>query len=133
MWKVLQHWNPYVGRVAPHINMSAYTRATCNSLSMIPIHMPWLQAYLRKAPPIIRPLNALLEMCDKQAKKRIASGTGTADLFYYLVSRILPLPRFLSCACSETLCSCVGCRTMKTRPTIRRRCSPISSTTARSR
>lgn len=47
--------------------------------------IPWLGAYLGYIPGVVGPLNMLLEYAQKEMTKRLAEGSSTRDLFYYLV------------------------------------------------
>ena len=59
---------------------------------MIPSHAPWIGVYLRKIPAITGPLHTLIARCGEQAKTRLARGSETRDLFYFLVSPARPPP-----------------------------------------
>ncbi|PIL28313.1 cytochrome P450 [Ganoderma sinense ZZ0214-1] len=52
--------------------------------------IPWLGIYLGYIPGAGGPLNLLLEHGRQQTKKRIARGSSTRDLFYYLNNEDLP-------------------------------------------
>ncbi|PIL27952.1 hypothetical protein GSI_15693 [Ganoderma sinense ZZ0214-1] len=52
--------------------------------------IPWLGVYLGHVPGITGPLNVLLEYAQKETTRRLAQGSSTRDLFYYLRNEDLP-------------------------------------------
>jgi hypothetical protein len=63
---------------------------TNNRLSTILAHIPWLFTYLRLI-PAIKTRQRTFDLTAKYVNKRVAEGSNTKDLMYYLVSKSIVL------------------------------------------